>query len=342
MVKLACSFLAVLLSAATSAAQDTGLPAVLMPGQAIAVPVPTPPPHGPSFRTGVDIVALTVTVVDREKRYVHDLRAHDFQVFEDGVQQAVSFFALADGPMDLALLVDSSASMRETLPVVRDAATGLLRVLRPGDRASLVEFRHGVRVAEPMTTDIPDVIATLQSMQPGGGTSLYNALYISLKEFQKQSRQEADIRRRVIVVLSDGDDTSSMLSFEDVLDQARRSGVSIYTVSLKSAARLSREKSENSGRRYFSQADYTMRELAEQTGAKAFFPERVAELKDIYASVGEELASQYAVGYVPSNPVRNGAWRRLQVRIAQRPEARPRTRAGYFAPTAGPQTVASN
>ncbi len=335
------SLVLLLCAARPVSAQDAGLPAVLMPGQFVATPAPPSPSESPSFRSGVDIVALTVTVIDTQQGYVSDLRAQDFQVFEDGVQQPVSFFGVSDVPMDVALLVDSSASMRGKLPVVQEAATGLLRMLRQQDRASLVEFRQGVRIVEPLTDDISKVVQRLQGMQPGGGTSLYNALYVSLKEFQKQARVDGRMRRRAIVVLSDGEDTSSMLSFDDVVEQARRSGVTIYTVSLKSALQLAREKTQNNGRRYFSQADYTMRALAEETGARAFFPEDEGELKAIYASVGQELAAQYAVGYVPRNPIRNGAWRRLVVKIAERPNARPRTRAGYYA-AAHSEAVASN
>lgn len=291
-------------------------------------------PGQPDFRTGVDLVSLTVTVTDRERRFVQGLRAGDFVVLEDGVPQPVTFFGVESVPLDLALLVDSSSSMRDELEIVRDAAAGLLRLLRAGDRASLVEFRQGVRVAEALTHDLGKVSTALQGIRPGGATSLYNALYITLKEFQRRSIEDGDIRRRAIVVLSDGEDTTSMLSFEDVLEQAKRSGVAIYTISLRASAGLPPDILEN--QRSTMEADYAMRALAYDTGGRAFFPKASRELKAIYGDVGQELAAQYALGYMPSNAMRDGTWRRVAVRVTTRPDVRPRTRSGYYAPSVRP------
>lgn len=323
--------LVVLLVAAPCAAQDAGT----SPGPLTSAPPQTvnaSAPGGPMFRSGVDVVALTVTVTDADRRFIGNLTAQDFQVFEDGVQQPVSFFGLADVPLDVALLVDGSASMQVTLPLLRDAAVGLLRTLRPQDRASLVEFRNTVRVTQALTSDIARVEEAVTRIAAAGGTSLHNALYVTLREFQAQARTEPAIRRRAIVVLSDGEDTGSLISFDEVLDLARRSGVTIYTVALKSDLQVLRDRAERRGRRYFSQADYSMRTLADQTGARAFFPDAPSDLKAVYDTVAAELAAQYALGYVSRNPVRNGAWRRLVVRVAAAVQGvRPRTRAGYFA-----------
>jgi Ca-activated chloride channel family protein len=286
----------------------------------------------PTFRSGVDLVALTVTVTDAQRRLIGNLTAQDFQVFEDGVQQPVTFFGLADVPLDVALLVDGSASMLETLPLARRAASGLLQSLRSGDRASLVEFRNTVRVTQPLTPDLTKVEAAIEEMTAKGGTSLYNALYVTLREFQAQARTGAEVRRRCIVVLSDGEDTGSLVAFDEVLDLARRAGVTIYTVALKSELQVLRQRARQSGRRYFSEADYAMRALADETGARAFFPDAAADLQSVYDTVASELASQYALGYVSRNPIRNGAWRRLVVRVGAAVQGvRPRTRTGYFA-----------
>ena len=139
------------------------------------------------------------------------------------------------------------------------------------------------------------------------------------------------VRRRAIVVLSDGEDTASLLSFEELMDEVRRAGVTIYAIGLHTdqvATQAAR------AHRYFSQADYTMKALAQETGANAFFPCREADLTVAYATIGRELAGQYAIGYVSRNPMRNGAFRRVTVRVEGRPEARPRTRTGYLAASA--------
>jgi VWFA-related protein len=221
--------------------------------------------------------------------------------------------------------------MEPSLPLVRDAAAGLLATLRPQDRASLVEFRNTVRVTAPMTADLETVAEAVRGLTASGGTSLHNALYVALKDLQAQSRADPDLRRRAIVVLSDGEDTGSLVTFDEVLDLARRSGVTIYTVALKSDLQAIRQRAQVNGRRYFSQADYAMRVLADETGARSFFPGSSADLRSVYDAVAAELAAQYALGYVSRNPIRNGAWRRLVVRVAENPGTRPRTRAGYFA-----------
>ena len=318
----------VLATAAPLGAQDPGQATVLAEPAGGSVDTAT---AGPTYRSGVDLVALTVTVTDANRNLVGNLSAGDFEIYEDGVQQPVTFFGLADVPLDLALLVDGSASMLGILPMARQAAHGLLQTLRAGDRASLVEFRNTVRITQPLTPDIAAVRSALDGMRAAGGTSLYNALYVMLREFQADARAARDVRRRTIVVLSDGEDTGSLIDFDDVLDLARRSGVTIYTVALKNETQILRQRAQQNGRRFFSQAEYSMRALADQTGARAFFPDAAADLQGVYDSVAAELASQYALGYVSRNPVRNGAWRRLLVRVASAAGVRPRTRAGYFA-----------
>ena len=226
--------LLMIVSGAPCAAQDPTAPSPTM------APAPPPAAHapgaaGPTFKSGVDLVALTVTVTDAERKFINNLGAQDFQVFEDGIQQPVSFFGLADVPLDVALLVDGSASMLDTLPLSRSAARGLLQTLRPQDRASLVEFRNTVRVSQALTSDLAQLTAAIDGITAAGGTSLYNALYVTLKEFQKQAGVDAGVRRRTIVVLSDGEDTGSLIGFDEVLDLARRSGVTIYTVAIRCA-----------------------------------------------------------------------------------------------------------
>jgi Ca-activated chloride channel family protein len=285
----------------------------------------------PTFQTSVDVVALTVTVTDHTNQYVRNLGLDDFTVFEDGVAQPVSFFGVADVPLDLALLIDASASMQPQMAMVRQAASGLLRTLRQGDRAALVEFRDQVALGQPMTDDLGRVAAAVDSISAHGGTSLYNALYVTLRDFQKAAADRSTIRRRAIVVLSDGADTGSLITFDDVLDLARRAGVTVYTVAMQWREPLARASSQ---RRYLSQADFAMRTLAEETGARAFFPTTGFEVRGVYATIASELAAQYAIGYTSRNAQQDGGWRHVMVRVAARPGMRSRTRTGYFAAAA--------
>lgn len=281
------------------------------------------------FHTGIDVVTLNVIVSDTRDKLIGGLKSTDFQVYEDGVQQDLAFFEASEVPLDLAMLLDVSASMEQKLPFVRKAATGFANVLRPGDRGSVVTFNNRISVAQPFTSDVPAITRAIEQATASGGTALYNAIYVTLKEFVRDSRRDDLIRRRAMVVLTDGEDTSSLLNFEELQEEARRDGVTIYTIGLRDE----RAPTQNTTRehRYFSQSDYCLKTLANDTGALAFFPDRLADLAGAYDAIGHELAQQYALAYTSKNPVRNGAFRRLVVRIVNRPEMRPRTKPGYLA-----------
>lgn len=298
---------------------------------------PTSQKAAPTFKTAIDLVALSVTVVDQQQKYVAGLTSQDFQVFEDGVLQQVSFFSASQTPMDLAILLDTSASMNERLPTAQVAAIGLVRTLHEGDRAAIIDLKDRIDVLQSFTSDTAKLEAAIRGTSAGGGTALYNAIYVALKHFAALAHDRSEIRRQAIVVLSDGDDTVSVLGFDDILDLARRSGVAIYTVSLKSKYALLREKS---GRVSFSQSDFSMKTLAQETGARAFFPADVLDLPKIYATIGEELSNQYALGYAPRFGRPDGEYRRVIVRVLNRPDARPRTRLGYFAAQTASKTSA--
>jgi Ca-activated chloride channel family protein len=279
----------------------------------------------PAFRAGVDVVSLNVTVTDSSGRYITDLQKEEFLVFEDGVQQEVTFFSKTPLPIALALLLDTSASMEEKLATAREAAIGFVRRLRPEDTAMVIDFNSRVNVRQGFTNDRAALEAAIRSTSAAGSTSLYNAIYISLKELKKFPTVTAEaLRRHAVVLLSDGEDTSSLLSFDEVLDLARRSETAIYTIGLRG-----RESVQGRG---FQEADFVLRQLAQETGGRAFFPSSMAELGRIYDQISEELASQYTLGYSSKNPRRDGQWRRIVVRVA-RQNAVARTKQGYFAPT---------
>ena len=287
-------------------------------------------PQTPVFRSGTSLVALNVSVTtNNNKEFASGLSREDFEVYEDGVRQDVQFFAATEVPLDLILLIDGSSSMNEKVSFVHEAASGFIDTMRPEDRAAVVSFADGVRVLQPLTSDRAGVRAAIDRTGAKGATALHNAIYVALKEFGRPAAAAGDVRRQAIAVLSDGEDTSSLLSFDDVLDMAKRSGVSIYTIGLRGAL----GDRTTGQRRYFSQADFAMKQLAVETGARPFFPESVADLNAVYAAIATELASQYSIGYVPQNVRDDGKYRRVIVRVANRPELKPRTRTGYFLPS---------
>ena len=279
----------------------------------------------PSFRAGVDLVSLNVSVTDGSAHFVTDLEQDDFSVFEDGVKQDVTFFSRTHLPIALAVMIDTSASMDTKLQTAQEAAIGFVRRLRPQDLAEIIDFDSRVTIIANFTNNAADLEAAIRKTSAGGSTSLYNAIYIALKDLKKVvAKNVEEIRRRAIVVLSDGEDTSSLLPFEEVLDLAKRSETAIYPIGLRAGDAI-----ESKG---FKEAEFALRQFAQETGGRAFFPGQVAELAKVYGQISDELSSQYTVGYTSRNPRRDGAWRRIVVRV-NRPQLASRTKQGYFAPT---------
>jgi Ca-activated chloride channel family protein len=295
--------------------------------------LPPPPPAGdqtqrptPAFRAGVELVSLNVTVSEGA-RYVTDLTQDDFSVFEDGVKQDVTFFNSAHLPIALALLLDTSASMDTKLPTAQEAAIGFAKRLRQQDLAEVIDFDSRVVVLQNFTNSAADLEQAIRRTSAGGSTSMYNAIYIALKDLKKVvARNVEEIRRQAIIVLSDGEDTSSLLPFEEVLDLAKRSETAIYTIGLRE------NDATSSGSKLFREAEFVLRQLSQETGGRAFFPNHVAELAGVYGQISDELSSQYTVGYTSKNGKRDGAWRRVVVR-ANRLNTVARTKQGYFGPT---------
>lgn len=282
----------------------------------------------PTFKSASSLVALNVTVTDSAAKYVSGLQPADFVVYEDGVKQDVQFFESASVPVDLIVLIDTSSSMSDKVDVVREAASGFLNTLRPGDRGAVVAFANGVNVLQPFTDDRSLLDQAVRKAGAHGETALYNAVYISLKQFGRAAHGSRDVRRQAIVVLSDGEDTASLVNLDDVMAIARKMGVNIYTVSLQAKNPVAR--SEERGRRFLSRADDAMKMMARETGAQAFFPS-APDLKRVYSAIATELANQYSIGYVPVDTRQDGRFRRVMVQIITRPELHPRTRPGYTA-----------
>lgn len=314
-------------TACVTAALAASLPLGLSGQQPGTPAAPAPAAQQPSFRAGVDIVSLNVTVTDPQQKYVIDLTQDDFQIFEDGVKQDVTLFNRTNLPIALALLVDTSASMENRLPLAQEAVVGFARRLREQDLAEIIDFDSRVMVLQSFTNKAPEIEAAVRRTSAGGSTSMYNAIYIALKDLKKAVATNTDeIRRQAIVVLSDGEDTSSLLPFEEVLDLAKRSETAIYAIGLRAP------DSSSSASRGFKEAEFVLRQLSQETGGRSFFPGQMSDLNGIYSQIADELSSQYTVGYTSKNPKRDGAWRRVVVRTA-RQGTQARTKLGYFAPT---------
>jgi Ca-activated chloride channel homolog len=279
--------------------------------------------QGRVFKSTVEVVPLTVTVTDARGKYLKNLVETDFAVLEEGVPQSLAFFANEPVPIDLAFAIDASASMAPQLPIVRKAAGALVDSLRGGDRATVITINNAVGVALPLTMDRSRIDAAIRDLSASGETALYDGVYVVLKELERA--RTAEIRRRVLVLLSDGLDTSSRLSADDMLALARRAGVGIYVIAVPTwSSDFPRSRQHASA----LQAEYTMRALSRDTGARSFFPKRVEELPAIYREIAHELANQYELGYLPSRSGTQGGFKRVTVHVEN---GVARTRSGYYA-----------
>jgi len=277
----------------------------------------------PRFGVDVEVVNLSVSVADAHRKHVTGLVSRDFTILEDGVPQEVTVFDQQNVPLSVAILIDSSLSMQPRMPVVQAAAVRLVRALRPQDSARVVQFNHRHQVVQEFTSDHALLEAAVRSIRPEGATGLYNAVYVSLRDLAR-TKDPSEMRKRAMVLLSDGADTTSLLSDDQVLDAARRAEVTIYAVGLGVAQTSPTVTSADSSR-----ARFFLTRLAAETGGEAFFPRSIAELDGVYGRIADELGTQYSLGYVSSNALRDGKWRKVIVHSPR--GAIIRHRAGYYA-----------
>jgi Ca-activated chloride channel family protein len=270
----------------------------------------------PAFGSEVRVVRLDVSVIGRDGRFVTDRGLDDFEVYEDGVRQTMAIFTRREMPLSLVLLLDASSSMSDRLALAKAAATGFLQTLRPQDQASVIEFNDAATVLQEMTSDQAVLRQAIERVSAKSATALYNSLYATLNALPR-SRDQAELRRHAVLLVSDGEDTASLVWEEQVLELARRREAAIHTIDLGT-----QHLSSRSAR--------LLRVLSSESGGQLHRLASVADLAGVYARIGEELRSQYTVGY-QSSAVPDGRWRRIEVRIRGGRDLHVRHRTGYYA-----------
>jgi Ca-activated chloride channel homolog len=286
---------------------------------------PRATPRPPTFGTEIEVINLNVSVTDGRGRYVTDLIAKNFAVYEDGVRQDLSLFTHENLPISLALLVDTSASMDEKLSVAQAAAIRFVKTLRPQDLAEVGQFNDRLTILQDFTSDQNALDTAIKNTHASGPTALHNALYVTLRELTKQ-KKAGELRRRAIILLSDGEDTASLVSDDQVEELARQTEIAIYSISLRPSSSAERQRLE------FSQAIHLLTALSHDSGGQVFFPNSLSELDAVYDQIAEELRTQYNLGYISGNKRRDGKWRRIVVRTPDREDLQIRHKLGYFAP----------
>jgi VWFA-related protein len=297
------------------------LAAVLALGASAWAEVTAPQPPVLQFPASVDMVNLNVSVLAGRDRFVTNLAASDFVVLENGIRQQPTVFAQEDLPISVSLMLDMSSSMKPSLDVVRLAASRFIDALRPQDEGEVIQFADRTTVLQGTTTDHDKLLAAVRATEVGGGTALHNALYVTLHDTASVSRK-GELRRRAIVLLTDGEDTASMISDDRVLEAARAGEVSIFSILLGAVGATDPRA---------GQARYLLTSLARESGGQAFFPSSLSDLNRLYGAIAQELRSQYNIGYVSNNPTPDGTWRQILVMTPQHGELEVRHRLGYYA-----------
>lgn len=296
----------------------------------------------------VNLVDVLFSVVTKREKLVTDLNKEDFKVFDDNVQQEITSFAQpTDLPLRIGMVLDTSNSIRDRLKFEQDAAIDFIfnAIRRERDQAFLMSFDDGPQVIEGFTGDTGDLRDTILKQRAGGGTSLYDAVYMASQELLTKSpvpRGPNPDVRRVLVVISDGDDNSSNHSRGEAVEAAQRAGVIIYTISTSTEwvniddqsdpnKRINRKFEKNEG-------DRVLEQLAQETGGRAFFPYRVDDLGQSFLDIGDELRHQYALAYSPAGRGPDGKYHTIRIQV-DRKDVVVRTRKGYYANAAPPPST---
>jgi len=266
----------------------------------------------------VDLTEVHVSVTDERDHPIGNLQKENFKLFEDSGEQRISVFKHEDIPVSLGLVIDNSRSMEPRKQRLDAAALSFVRKSNPEDETFIVHFDDTARIDRDFTDNIPLLEETLAGVKPYGQTAIYDALILALDHMDSATRP-----KRAILLFTDGVDNSSKHTLSEAIEATKRTHVAVYVVGLLSAS--GGEKAEDS-----------LVRIAEASGGRAFFPLTVEEARTYMERVARDLREQYTLGYFPSNPSHNGAWRSVRVEIV--PPARMRTqlyanyRHGYYGP----------
>ena len=283
-------------------------------------------PQVPVFRAGIDLVDLGVTVIDKKGTLVPDLKADDFEIYEDGRKQAIRYFAAGDPAdagrmgveMHLGLLLDVSESMGDDIKFTKTASIKFLNTLVDAVDITMVDFDTEVRVARYGQNEFARLIERIRQQKASGSTALYDAIGVYL---DGASGQEG---RKIMLLYTDGGDTRSSIRFDELLDLLKASDVTVYAI-----GELEHQSASSK-----NQQRMVLQEISTTTGGQAFFPLTVKDLDSVYEKVLAEIRAQYTLGYLSTNTAADGAWRKVEIKVARKTgrEYRLRSRKGYFAP----------
>ncbi len=271
--------------------------------------------QAPTFRIGVETVFLKVSVTDPLNRYVTGLEQDHFRVWEDKVEQSLVHFTHESAPISVGILFDVSASMKDNIHTARNSIVRFLQAGNPEDEFFLITFNQNTTLVQNFTSHGSTVQNQISFAQPKGRTALYDAVYMGLEKIH-DGRNE----KKALILITDGEDNSSRYSSGEVREFAKESDVQIYAIGEEGKLGYGRSEIQN---------------IVAMTGGRAFFPNNFNELDYYIDLIHAELRNQYVLGYVPTNSVHDGKWRRIRVKL-EPPEGLPKlivhAKEGYYAP----------
>ncbi len=270
-----------------------------------------------TFRADSRLVVLNVSVFDQSGKVVRDLPRSVFTVYENGEKQTLAVFRQEDVPISLGLIIDNSASMTDKRDRVASAALSMVKASNPEDEVFIINFNEKAVLAEEFTSDVKDLEKALRNLDAKGETAMRDALLLGIEHLRHRAHRD----KKVLVVVTDGEDNSSVETQEHLAETAQQNDVIIYAVGL-----LGAEEPESAAR-----AKKQLNELTQETGGRAWFPNDAAQIANIAPDIAHEIRNQYVLAYTPSNMAADGAFRKIRVDV-DAPGVLVRTRAGYYAP----------
>ncbi|MEK7405882.1 MAG: VWA domain-containing protein [Acidobacteriota bacterium] len=292
-----------------------------------AAPLRAQEQAGAVFRADTRLVVLHASVVDRDGRLVTNLPRKAFRVFEDGVEQQIKIFRREDVPVSLGIVVDNSGSMRDKRLKVESASMALVKASNPQDEVFIVNFNDDAFLDVEFTSDVKKMEEGLARIDSRGGTAMRDAIDLSIDHLKDKAKRD----KKVIMVVTDGNDNTSEITLEKLVQRAQQSEVLIYAIGL-----LSEEEKREAKR-----AQRALDALTEATGGQAYYPKEVDEVGKISLQVAHDIRNQYIITYSPANQAMDGSFR--QIRVAASGPNRPtvRTRTGYYATPQGAQQASA-
>ena len=300
-----------------------------------------PQQGGQTIVVPVNLVDVLFTVLDRRNKLVPALEKTDFKIFDDKLPQDIRYFSKqTDLPLRIGMLLDTSNSIRDRIKFEQDASINFLfTVLRHNkDEAFVMTFDDEPQIIQAFTGDAGALRDQIIKTRAGGGTAIYDAVYDAcVKELSHPPRppgDQPDVVRRVMILISDGEDNLSNHTRTEAIEMAQRTSVVIYTISTSTQwVSLSQTDPSKMGDRkyHLTDGDKILQELAEETGGRAFFPYHVDDLDQSFQDIGDELRNQYSIAYLPTNYVLDGRYHKIRIEIPDHKGYQVRARRGYFA-----------